>query len=65
MIMINGGFRGAEDTKKTLFNPNPCPQQLDKDERVERDQAHPSERHLETFPSSSCRACCRLYDPSS
>lgn len=36
MIAINGGFRSPEDTKKTLFNPNPSPQQLDKDERVER-----------------------------
>ncbi len=36
MLIINGGFRSPEDTKKTLFNPIASPHQTDKDERVER-----------------------------
>ncbi|MBV9784609.1 MAG: MAPEG family protein [Acidisphaera sp.] len=36
MMQVKGGFRSPEDTRKTLFNPSPSPQQLEPDERVER-----------------------------
>ena len=36
MIQVKGGFRSPEDFKKTPFNPNPNPKQLQPDERVER-----------------------------
>jgi glutathione S-transferase len=36
MVKANGGFRSPEDLKKTPFNPNPSPTQLDKVEDVER-----------------------------
>ena len=36
MVGVNGGFRSPEDLKKTPFNPNPHPRQLDPDERVDR-----------------------------
>ena len=36
MVRCNGGFLNAEDLRKTLFNPNPDPRQLDAFEDVER-----------------------------
>lgn len=36
MIRENGGFRSPEDLKKTLANPNPHPDQLAPNPRVER-----------------------------
>ncbi len=36
MTRANGGFRAPEDLRKTPFNPNPRPDQLQPDERVER-----------------------------
>jgi glutathione S-transferase len=36
MMQVNGGFRSPEDLRKTPFNPNPDPRQLEPDERVER-----------------------------
>ena len=36
MIQVNGGFRSPEDIKKTRFNPNPTPEQLAPNDRVER-----------------------------
>lgn len=36
MMQENGGFRAPEDLKKTLINPNPNPQQVAPNERVER-----------------------------
>ena len=36
MMQVNGGFRSPEDLRKTLFNPEPNPKQLEPDERVER-----------------------------
>lgn len=36
MVQANGGYRSPEDIRKTPFNPNPDPKQLDRDERVER-----------------------------
>ncbi len=36
MTRANGGFRAPEDLRKTLLNPNPRPDQLQPDERVER-----------------------------
>ena len=36
MIRENGGFRSPEDGRKTLANPNPHPDQLAPNERVER-----------------------------
>lgn len=36
MMQENGGFRAPEDLKKTPINPNPNPQQVLPNERVER-----------------------------
>jgi glutathione S-transferase len=36
MIRENGGFRSPEDIRRTLANPNPHPDQLAPNERVER-----------------------------
>jgi glutathione S-transferase len=36
MMNVKGGFRSPEDAKKSPFNPNPDPAQLEKNERVER-----------------------------
>lgn len=36
MMQIKGGFRSPEDLKKTPLNPNPNPNQLEPDDRVER-----------------------------
>lgn len=36
MIQVNGGFRSPEDLRKTPLNPNPDPDQLVPNERVER-----------------------------
>lgn len=36
MIQEKGGFRAPEDLRKTPLNPNPDPQQLEPNERVER-----------------------------
>jgi glutathione S-transferase len=36
MIKVNGGFRSPEDLRKTPFNPNPDPIQLERNEYVER-----------------------------
>jgi glutathione S-transferase len=36
MMQVKGGFRSPEDLRKTLFNPEPDPQQLAPDDRVER-----------------------------
>ena len=36
MLQVKGGFRSPEDIRKTPLNPEPNPQQLERDERVER-----------------------------
>jgi len=36
MMRENGGFRSPEDIKRTPFNPNPSPAQLEPNDRVER-----------------------------
>lgn len=36
MMQVNGGFRAPEDLRKTPFNPNPNPKQLEPDDRVDR-----------------------------
>ena len=36
MIQEKGGFRAPEDIRKTPLNPTPNPQQLERNERVER-----------------------------
>ena len=36
MMKVNGGFLNPEDTRKTIGNPNPSPQQLAADDYVER-----------------------------
>lgn len=36
MMGIRGGFRSPEDLRKTAFNPQPAPEQLQPDDRVER-----------------------------
>jgi glutathione S-transferase len=36
MMKVKGGFRSPEDAKKSPFNPNPDPAQVDKNEYVER-----------------------------
>ncbi len=36
MMKANGGFRSPEDVKKTPLNKNPSPEQLEKNESVER-----------------------------
>jgi glutathione S-transferase len=36
MVKVNGGFRSPEDIKQTPLNKNPSPQQLEKNESVER-----------------------------
>ncbi|HEY1448997.1 MAG TPA: MAPEG family protein [Caulobacteraceae bacterium] len=36
MIRANAGLRSPEDIRKTPFNPNPSPAQLEPNERVER-----------------------------
>jgi glutathione S-transferase len=36
MMQVKGGFRSPEDLRKTPLNPEPNPQQLERDERVER-----------------------------
>lgn len=36
MMKENGGFRSPEDIRKTPFNPDPSPAQLEKNDRVER-----------------------------
>lgn len=36
MMQVKGGFRSPEDLRKTPLNPNPDPNQLQPDERVER-----------------------------
>ena len=36
MIQVRGGFRSPEDIRKTLMNPEPSPEQLAPNERVER-----------------------------
>ncbi len=36
MMKENGGFRSPEDIRKTMFNPDPSPGQLERNDRVER-----------------------------
>lgn len=36
MMQVKGGFRAPEDLRKTPFNPDPKPEQLAPDDRVER-----------------------------
>ena len=36
MTAVKGGYRSPEDLQKTRLNPQPNPQQLEPDERVER-----------------------------
>jgi glutathione S-transferase len=36
MLQVNGGFRSPEDLKKTPFNPNPNPNQLETNDAVDR-----------------------------
>jgi glutathione S-transferase len=36
MMQVKGGFRAPEDLRKTAFNPEPRPEQLAPDDRVER-----------------------------
>lgn len=36
MIQVKGGYRSPEDLRKTPFNPEPRPEQLAPDERVDR-----------------------------
>ncbi len=36
MMQVKGGFRSPEDLRKTPFNPEPNPNQLEPNERVER-----------------------------
>jgi glutathione S-transferase len=36
MMKENGGFRSPEDIRKTMFNPDPSPAQLERNDRVER-----------------------------
>ena len=36
MMKENGGFRSPEDIRKTPFNPDPSPAQLERNDRVER-----------------------------
>jgi glutathione S-transferase len=36
MLQVNGGFRSPEDLKKTPFNSNPDPKQLEPNEAVDR-----------------------------
>ena len=36
MLKVNGGFRNPEDLKQTPFNPHPSPEQLERNESVER-----------------------------
>jgi glutathione S-transferase len=36
MIQVKGGYRSPEDTKRTPLNPNPSPEQLEPNEKVER-----------------------------
>ena len=36
MMQVKGGFRSPEDLRKTPFNPEPSPEQLQPNERVER-----------------------------
>jgi len=36
MLQVNGGFRSPEDTRKTPFNPNPNPKQLEPNDAVDR-----------------------------
>src|SRR6476660_3245887 len=36
MIQVKGGLRSPEDLRKTLFNPEPNPKQLEPNEYVER-----------------------------
>lgn len=36
MLKANGGFRNPEDLRKTPFNPNPDPRQLERNDDVDR-----------------------------
>jgi glutathione S-transferase len=36
MLQVKGGYRSPEDLRKTPLNPNPNPDQIKPDERVER-----------------------------
>ena len=36
MMQVKGGFRSPEDLRKTAFNPEPRPEQLAPDDRVDR-----------------------------
>ena len=36
MMQVKGGFRAPEDLRRTLFNPDPKPEQLAPDDRVDR-----------------------------
>lgn len=36
MMQVKGGFRAPEDLRKTAFNPDPRPEQLAPDDRVDR-----------------------------
>jgi glutathione S-transferase len=36
MLQVNGGFRSPEDLKRTPFNPNPNPNQLETNDAVDR-----------------------------
>ena len=36
MMKENGGFRSPEDIRKTMFNPDPSPAQLERNDRVDR-----------------------------
>jgi glutathione S-transferase len=49
MLKINGGFRYPEDTRKSLANPNPSPEQLLPNEYVERSRRM-HENDVENIP---------------
>ena len=49
MIRFGTGYRAPEDLKKTPINPNPHPQQIEPDERVER-YRRIMQNHLENLP---------------
>jgi glutathione S-transferase len=57
MLKANGGFRNPEDLRKTPFNPNPDPKQLERNDDVDRVRRIHSTTSR-TSPSSSRRACC-------
>ena len=49
MMQEKGGFRAPEDLRKTAFNPEPNPDQIKPNERVERVRRI-QQNHLENLP---------------